>query len=93
VRLRLALCFSLLILLSVALHAAETKVLTNHLGYDPAGPKHAVVLGKESDSVSACALKNYAGDQTALTIPARAERIIDSRCDRRGSHRVSPFSA
>ena len=71
-RLRLALCFSLLILLSVALHAAETKVLTNHLGYDPAGPKHAVVLGNESDSVSACALKNYAGDQTALTIPARA---------------------
>ena len=24
---------------------------------------------KESDAVSACALKNYAGDRTALTIP------------------------
>ena len=68
---RVCSCF-LPFLLSVALHAAETKVLTNHLGYDPAGPKHAVVLGKESDAVSACALKNYAGDRTALTIPARA---------------------
>ena len=31
-----------------------------------------MVLGKESDGASACALKNYAGDQTALMIPARA---------------------
>jgi hypothetical protein len=58
--------------LTLALHAAETKVLTNHLGYDPAGPKHVVVLGRESDSVSECALKNSAGDQTVLTIPAHA---------------------
>ncbi len=70
-RSRPALCFFLTFLLSVALHAGETKVLTNHLGYDPAGPKHAVILGKESDGVSECALKNYAGDQTVLTVSAR----------------------
>jgi hypothetical protein len=64
--------FSALILFSAAAYAADTKILTNHLGYEPSGPKHAVILGKESDGVSECAIKNYAGDQTVLTIPARA---------------------
>ena len=60
------------VFLSAVLHASETKVLTNQLGYDPAGPKHAVILGKEGDSVSECSLKAYADDRSALTIPARA---------------------
>jgi hypothetical protein len=46
----------------------ELKVLTNHLGYETNGPKHAVLLGKSTDNVSACALKNNAGDQTVLQI-------------------------
>jgi hypothetical protein len=59
-----------LVFLSAALHATETKVLTNHLGYDPAGPKHVVVLGREADKISSCDLKKYASDQAVLTLPA-----------------------
>jgi hypothetical protein len=33
--------------------AGVLKVLTNHLGYETSGPKHAVIVGKASDSVSA----------------------------------------
>ena len=69
---RPALYLLLILFLSAGLRATEIKVLTNHLGYDPGGPKHAVILGKESDSVSECALKNYVGDQTVLTIPAHS---------------------
>ncbi len=52
--------------------AGEAKVLTNHLGYEAAGPKHAVILGKAGDSFSACALKNYADDKTVLSVAPRA---------------------
>jgi hypothetical protein len=48
--------------------AGELKLLTNHLGYETNGPKHAVILGKASDRVTGCALKNDAGDQTVLQI-------------------------
>ncbi len=66
-------CFSILICVATLLaHARESKILTNHLGYEASGPKHAVILGKSGDSFSACALKDYAGDRTALTIPAQA---------------------
>jgi hypothetical protein len=34
--------------------ADGAKVLTNHLGYEPMGPKRAVVQGKVGDSVSNC---------------------------------------
>src|SRR5215831_21403051 len=36
--------------------AAELRVLTNHLGYEIHGPKHAVVLGGPGVAVSACSL-------------------------------------
>jgi Glycosyl hydrolase family 9/Cellulase N-terminal ig-like domain len=52
--------------------ASETKILTNHLGYEPHGPKHAVVLGKAGESVSSCSLKNDANDQQVLSVPAKA---------------------
>jgi Glycosyl hydrolase family 9/Cellulase N-terminal ig-like domain len=53
-------------------YADELKVLTNHLGYETNGPKHAVILGKSTDKVSACALKTEAGDQTVLEIAPKA---------------------
>jgi len=31
---------------SILSFAGETKILTNHLGYEVNGPKHAVILGK-----------------------------------------------
>jgi glycosyl hydrolase family 9/cellulase-like Ig domain-containing protein len=52
--------------------AGELKVLTNHLGYETNGPKHAVILGKSTDHVSACALRNETGDQTVLEINPKA---------------------
>ena len=52
--------------------ASETKILTNHLGYAPHGPKHAVVLGKAGESVSSCSLKNDANDQQVLSLSAKA---------------------
>ena len=51
--------------------AAEAKILTNHLGYEPNGPKHAVVLAREGDMVANCALKNYGDDQDVLSVPAK----------------------
>ena len=65
----LAACF---LLFSTNGHASEFRVLTNHLGYDPTGPKHAVVLGKAGISISSCALKDYSHDQTVLTVPTQA---------------------
>ena len=52
--------------------AADVKILTNHLGYEPLGPKHAVILGKAGDNVSACALKEEGSDREVLSIPAKA---------------------
>ena len=59
-------------LLGTSSFAGEAKVLTNHLGYAATGPKHAVILGKAGDSVSACALKSYPGDKTVLSITPHA---------------------
>lgn len=70
----LAACF---LLFSTNGYASEFKVLTNHLGYDPTGPKHAVILGKASDSVSSCALKDYRSDQAVLTVPTQAAGPIE----------------
>jgi hypothetical protein len=57
--------------LQVFSFAGETKILTNHLGYEPAGPKHAVVLGKAGDSISECSLKNDVNDQHLIAVPWR----------------------
>lgn len=63
---------SLLIVFSGQCLAGELKVLTNHLGYEVDGPKHAVIQGKAGDSISNCALKDYATDQQVLSVPAKA---------------------
>jgi len=53
--------------------ASKLKVLTNHLGYETHGPKHAVLLGGPSDSVSACALKGHGSDEPIISIKAAAK--------------------
>jgi len=55
-------------LLCAVSYAGESKILTNHVGYEAVGPKHAVILGKAGDSVSLCALKNYADDRKVLDV-------------------------
>ena len=52
--------------------AANTKILTNHLGYETLGPKHAVILGHASDEVSGCVLKDDNSDRNVLEIAAKA---------------------
>jgi hypothetical protein len=52
--------------------ASDLKVLTNHLGYEPAGPKHAVIRGKAMDSVSTCEVKDDATDKSVLSVAAQA---------------------
>ena len=56
----------------VAAFASEPKILTNHLGYETSGPKHAVILGTVGDQISSCELKDYASDRSAIAIPAKA---------------------
>jgi Glycosyl hydrolase family 9/Cellulase N-terminal ig-like domain len=62
-------CFLVVVLEA---QASNLKVLTNHLGYDPDAPKHAVIFGTAGETVSSCALKNYSGDQTVAEVPAHA---------------------
>jgi hypothetical protein len=49
-------------------HASELKILSNHLGYETNGPKHAVILGKSGDKVSECTLKQDGDNRVALSI-------------------------
>ncbi len=50
----------LVVLHSVALHAmGAPQILTNHLGYDPFGPKRAVVRGGAADHVSAFEVRSH----------------------------------
>jgi hypothetical protein len=60
------------LLLASSSLAGQMKILTSHLGYETEGPKHAVILGARSDSVSGCALKNDATDQTVLPLEPEA---------------------
>ncbi len=59
-------------LFCLASFAGELKILTNHLGYEAGGPKHAVVLGKAGDRVGDCSLKDDATGPQVLSVPAEA---------------------
>jgi hypothetical protein len=52
--------------------AGESKILTNHLGYEIAGPKHAVILAKAGDSFSNCALKDDATDRQLVSVTPKS---------------------
>jgi hypothetical protein len=65
---RLAFLSASLLLLCMISHAAETKILTNHVGYETSGPKRGIILSKPGESFSSCALKDSATDQSLLTI-------------------------
>ena len=59
-----------IVLATTALQADEPKVLTNHVGYEVGGPKHAVILGGSGDNFTTCALKDNRDNRTLLTVPA-----------------------
>lgn len=52
--------------------AGEQRILTNHLGYEVNGPKHAVILGTASDHVSNCSLKDNATDRKLLSLSPKS---------------------
>ena len=52
------LAFSAIILFDIA-NAQKITILTNHLGYEAIGPKHAVVESKPSDQVQSFTIINY----------------------------------
>ncbi len=64
-------CF-LSITFSAVAFAGESQILTNHIGYEPSGPKHAVIRGRSGDNVSDCALKEDDTDQQVLSVPVKA---------------------
>jgi GH18 family chitinase len=53
--------------------AAPPVVLTNHLGYDLAAPKKAVIQGRKGDAVRSCVLESVDGGSRA---PAATPRLI-----------------
>jgi Glycosyl hydrolase family 9/Cellulase N-terminal ig-like domain len=62
----------ILVVAVAAAHAGNSAVLTNHVGYEPTGPKHAVILSHTGESVSSCTLKSYPTEKVALTVAALA---------------------
>jgi hypothetical protein len=51
--------------------ADQAKILTNQIGYEAAGPKHAVIQGVATDKFESCTLNDARDHQAVLTIPAR----------------------
>jgi hypothetical protein len=53
------------------IRAQEARILTNHVGYNTMGAKHAVILGQAGDQFTSCALQDARDHHTALTIPVQ----------------------
>src|SRR5215471_21786909 len=64
---------SLLVLFAMCpgLRAAELKFLINQVGYEAAGPKHAVLLGGAGDTVSGCSVREDGSDKLVIPVSAK----------------------
>jgi hypothetical protein len=51
--------------------ADEAKILTNHVGYDTNGPKHAVIVGSAQDKFAACTLNDARDHHKVLDLSAQ----------------------
>jgi hypothetical protein len=64
-----------IVLLSVTLlsraHADEPKILTNQVGYNADGPKHAVILANATHQFTSCTLNDAADHHKLLDIPVQ----------------------
>jgi hypothetical protein len=60
-----------------ARQANPPVLLTNHLGYDLAGAKHAVVRGAAGDAISACEVRRADSDATVQPAEVRAVGPVD----------------
>lgn len=61
----LALLFSLIYALPIAAQSG-VKILTNHLGYYPEGPKHCVISGEKDNTITNFYVKDYNTKKTLL---------------------------
>jgi hypothetical protein len=59
------------ILYALPSRADDAKILTNQVGYDANGPKHAVILASSRDQFTTCALNDAADHHKVLDIPAQ----------------------
>lgn len=55
---------------SSTVYAREPKFLTNHVGYEVAGPKHAVIVGQADDNISNCAVTDAGTDRQVFSAAA-----------------------
>ncbi len=60
------------LLLAAGAFADDTKVHTNHVGYERNGPKRAVIQGKTDETISNCSLKRDETHETVLALDAKA---------------------
>ena len=68
---RIVLCAASALLFLPASRAGEAKILTNQVGYNAAGPKHAVILGSAQDNFAACTLNDARDHSKVLDIPVQ----------------------
>ena len=61
-----SLLLSLAVITATA-RAEEIKILTNHLGYEPDAPKHAVLLAHDGDDITAFRILTYPANTEVLT--------------------------
>lgn len=67
-------CFALLFVSQ--LFGQKIKILTNHEGYDPAGPKNAVVQASQDDEITNCSIKLYDDDKQAASVkPVKVGKV------------------
>jgi len=68
---------TLLVALAAAADAQEPiRILVNHVGYDAAGSKHAVVQGAATDHLVACSVEDAASGKEALAlVPQRVGAV------------------
>jgi hypothetical protein len=52
-------------------HADEPRILTNQVGYNADGPKHAVILANSTDQFTSCTLNDAADHHKLLDIPSQ----------------------
>ncbi len=53
--------------LAAAARADDIKILTNHLGYEPDAPKHAIFLAHDGDDITAFRILTYPANTEVLT--------------------------
>ena len=67
-----AMALMIALLLGQAVGAqTRMRILTNHIGYETTGPKHAVILGKADDTVTSFKIKESATDREVFSGTAK----------------------